>query len=191
MILREAWKLRRYALQMRSCWKTFLNSGILILFQANVIIHCAAERRPDVVQKDSAMAQTLNVSATKQIADYTVKTGAFLIYISTDYIFNGKRPPYTEFDRPDPLNIYGELKLLGEMAVQGSCRNYAILRVPILYGPVEYLGEAAVDVVLKAVLDTSKPVNMDHCQRRYPTHVADVASTIVLMLEKHLEVHKE
>jgi len=155
--------------------------------QPSIIIHCAAERRPDVVQKDPSMAQNLNVSATKQIAEFSAKTGAFLIYISTDYLFNGKRPPYSEFDKPDPLNTYGELKLLGEMAVQGICRNYAILRVPILYGPVEYLGEAAVDAVLKMVLDSSKPINMDDCQRRYPTHVADVSSALNLMVQKYLE----
>lgn len=71
-----------------------------------------------------------------------------------------------------------------------SLDKSAILRIPIIYGPVEYLAEGAVDEVLKALLANSpdKPLQLDHYHLRYPTHVKDIASAIVILLRKRLEV---
>lgn len=145
-------------------------------------------KRPDPLKWNDPEAYVSNISAVKRIAEFSAKTGAFFITISTDYVFNGTRPPYAEFDKPDPLNAYAESKLLCEKATQSCSRNYAILRVPILYGPVDNLGEGPVDALLKAVLDVSKPFHADHCQLRYPTHVENIASAINLMVRKYLEV---
>lgn len=61
----------------------------------------------------------------------------------------------------------------------------AVLRVPILYGPVEYLGESAVTVLFEKVKDCTKTCVMDHRQRRFPTHTSCVADIIRQMVERH------
>lgn len=73
------------------------------------------------------------------------------MYISTDYVFDGTSPPYEVRDAPHPLNFYGESKLRGEQAVLAYPDHTLVLRVPILYGPTEYDGESAVNVLLGAV----------------------------------------
>ncbi|RXM96439.1 Methionine adenosyltransferase 2 subunit beta [Acipenser ruthenus] len=81
-------------------------------FQPHVIVHCAAERRPDVVESQTDAAIQLNVSAAGNLAK---EAGvSFVIYISTDYVFDGRNPPYDVNDTPNPLNLYGKTKLEGE-----------------------------------------------------------------------------
>lgn len=60
-----------------------------------------------------------------------------------------------------------------------------MLRVPILYGPYEYLGESAVTTLYNAVKDSSKACKMDHRQRRFPTHTDNVADIVHQMVDKH------
>jgi S-adenosylmethionine synthetase len=83
-------------------------------FQSHVVVHCAAERRPDVVESQPDAASQLNVAASGNLATEAAAVGAFLIYISSDYVFDGTNPPYTEEDTPNPLNLYGKTKLEGE-----------------------------------------------------------------------------
>lgn len=112
--------------------------------------------------------------------------GAFLIYISSDYVFDGTNPPYTEEDIPSPLNLYGKTKLDGEKAVLENNLGAAVLRIPVLYGEVEKLEESAVTVMFDKVQFSNKSANMDHWQQRFPTHVKDVASVCRQLAEKRM-----
>ena len=67
--------------------------------------------------------------------------------ISADYVFDGTTPPYQTGDIPNPLNYYMKSKLEGENAVRDITDNYAILRIPILYGQVETLAESPVTLL--------------------------------------------
>jgi len=147
-------------------------------FSPHVVIHAAAERRPDVVEKDPEAARKLNVGATRFLAQECARRKVKMIYISTDYVFDGTSPPYSESSLPNPLNSYGELKLAGEEATRAAAENHAVLRIPILFGQVEKLEESAVTVLLKALLDPSKPCKMDNVQLRYPIHAKHVASAL-------------
>ena len=120
-------------------------------FKPHVIIHCAAERRPDVVENDEELASKMNVGVTKVLAKAVNSLNQeleisehFMLYISTDYVFDGTSPPYQPLDEPNPLNKYGKSKLQGEKVMQFYHPDGGILRVPILYGKVEYLKESAV-----------------------------------------------
>lgn len=120
-------------------------------FKPHILIHSAAERRPDVVSKNPSGTEKLNVGTTeflaKLVEDFNkglVKPCHFMLYISTDYVFDGTQPPYKPDHPPHPLNKYGESKLAGEQAVMRCQKSGLILRVPVLYGDVEYLGESAV-----------------------------------------------
>nr|XP_021482536.1 methionine adenosyltransferase 2 subunit beta-like [Meriones unguiculatus] len=155
-------------------------------FQPHVIVHCAAERRPDVVESQPDAASQLNVGASGNLAKEAAAIGAFLIYISSDYVFDGTNPPYTEEDIPSPLNLYGKTKLDGEKAVLENNLGAAVLRIPVLYGEVEKLEESAVTVMFDKVQFSNKSANMDHWQQRFPTHVKDVASVCRQLAEKRM-----
>jgi dTDP-4-dehydrorhamnose reductase len=152
----------------------------------DVIIHSAAERRPDVSEKDPEGTKELNVEATRRLAELADEIGAWIIYLSTDYVFDGTAPPYAVDAQPNPLNAYGQSKLDGEVAVRESHANGGILRVPILYGPVEDLAESAITVVAAKLLETDGGrVKLDHWATRYPTHTADVAVVCRQLVEAH------
>ncbi|NXQ29931.1 MAT2B adenosyltransferase, partial [Alaudala cheleensis] len=155
-------------------------------FQPHVIVHCAAERRPDVVESQPDAASQLNVAASANLAKEAAGVGAFLIYISTDYVFDGTSPPYKETDVPNPLNLYGKTKLEGEKAVLENNEETAVLRIPVLYGEVERLEESAVTVMFDKVQFSNKSANMDHWQQRFPTNVKDVAAVCRQLAEKRM-----
>ncbi|OZJ05359.1 hypothetical protein BZG36_01532 [Bifiguratus adelaidae] len=155
-------------------------------WKPDAIVHCAAERRPDVAAKDEQGTRELNVECPKVLAELCNAKSIHLLYISTDYVFDGTSPPYDVTDVPNPLNFYGETKLQGEEQVRSHDPAAAILRLPILYGNTEYNAESAVNVLRDAVMDSSKQVDMDHFATRYPTNVEDCARVI-----KDLIVRKE
>uniref|UniRef100_A0A8C4KRM0 Methionine adenosyltransferase 2 subunit beta n=1 Tax=Equus asinus TaxID=9793 RepID=A0A8C4KRM0_EQUAS len=155
-------------------------------FQPHVIVHCAAERRPDVVENQPDAASRLNVDASGNLAKEAAAIGAFLIYISSDYVFDGTNPPYREEDIPSPLNLYGKTKLEGEKAVLENNLGAAVLRIPVLYGEVEKLEESAVTIMFDKVQFSNKSANMDHWQQRFPTHVKDVATVCRQLAEKRM-----
>lgn len=120
-------------------------------FKPHILIHSAAERKPDVVTQKPDATQKLNVGTTEFLATLIDNFNKdldqpehFMIYISTDYVFDGNNAPYKPDDPPHPVNKYGQSKLDGEQAVANHCQGYLILRVPVLFGDVEYLGESAV-----------------------------------------------
>ncbi|XP_054610997.1 methionine adenosyltransferase 2 subunit beta isoform X1 [Dunckerocampus dactyliophorus] len=142
----------------------------------DAIVHCAAERRPDVVERHTEAALNLNVHATSMLAREAAALGAFFLYISTDYVFDGRNPPYGEDDVPNPLNVYGRSKLEGEREALRHCPGAAVLRVPVLFGDVESLTESAITSLwLKVQEGATDSCTLDHCQQRFPTHVRDVA----------------
>ncbi|KAM6907830.1 LOW QUALITY PROTEIN: methionine adenosyltransferase 2 subunit beta [Xenentodon cancila] len=145
-------------------------------YKPDVIVHCAAERRPDVVERQTEAAVSLNVHATSTLAREAGVSGALLLYISTEYVFDGRNPPYGEDDCPNPLNMYGRSKLEGEREVQRHCPGAVILRVPILFGEVESVTESAVTALwLKVQEATEESYTLDHCFQRFPTNTRDVA----------------
>ncbi|XP_057312375.1 methionine adenosyltransferase 2 subunit beta-like [Hydractinia symbiolongicarpus] len=113
-------------------------------FKPDVLIHSAAERRPDFVANHEKETEQLNVKATETLAKHVNKYGGFMLYISTDYVFDGTSPPYKVSDATNPLNKYGMSKLQGERETLLHCKYSGVLRVPILYGPLKYVDESAV-----------------------------------------------
>jgi dTDP-4-dehydrorhamnose reductase len=80
------------------------------------------------------LARKLHVDATKVLVDWCVQKGAMFVYFSTDYVFDGKNPPYKEDDETGPLNLYGQLKLESEQYIQREMKRYIITRTTNVYG---------------------------------------------------------
>lgn len=155
-------------------------------YKPHVIIHCAAERSPDRVERDYMTARKLNVSASKNLAQFAYEIKSVFVYISTDYVFNGETPPYSEDAVPNPINAYGISKFEGEKSVTEVNPDSCILRIPILYGEEEYVGESAVSSLI-ALLQEKEHVRVSNFERRYPSHTSDIAAIIFQLVEKKLE----
>ncbi len=104
-------------------------------FKPEVVIHGAALTDVDGCEVDREEAEKVNKIGTALVAQGAKKAGARLIYVSTDYVFDGKKKtPYKETDPVHPINIYGETKLMGEQAVQAAGGAWTIVRTSWVYG---------------------------------------------------------
>jgi len=115
----------------------------------DLIIHSAGERRPDISETEPSYTDMLNIEVTRHVASSAKSINACVIYISTDYIFDGTNPPYRPTSRPNPLNHYGKSKLAGENILWNVTKNACVLRIPVLYGQVETLEESAITTIAK------------------------------------------
>lgn len=88
----------------------------LVEYDPDAIVHCAALTDVDECERSPDRATQLNVDATEHVASVAAETGARLLYVSTDSVFDGSRGWWSETDSPDPVNVYGETKLDGERA---------------------------------------------------------------------------
>lgn len=101
----------------------------------DVIIHAAAYTNVDQAESERLEAYETNALGTRNIADAAQQVKAKLIYVSTDYVFDGsKKEPYCESDIPSPRSVYGETKLIGEQFVKRLCDSYFIVRTAWLFG---------------------------------------------------------
>lgn len=104
-------------------------------FKPELIIHAAAYTDVDKAELNPDLAFKVNAVGTQNLALAANKTKTALLYVSTDYVFDGlKGKPYLEFDRPNPASVYGYSKLAGEVYVQTLTNNFYICRTAWLYG---------------------------------------------------------
>ena len=139
----------------------------------DVVIHAAAWTAVDACESDNEKAMLVNGTASKFVADAAHAVGARVIYISTDYVFDGTKPtPYNEDDKPNPQSVYGASKLAGEQAMGDGD---AIVRISWVCG---YHGANMVKTILKlgATMPELKFVND---QIGNPTFADDAARAIV------------
>jgi dTDP-4-dehydrorhamnose reductase len=98
------------------------------------VVHAASLTDVDKCETDKTLAWKTNVEGTKHITTATKASHAFLVYISTDYVFNGEAGQYKETDSPDPINYYGLTKLKAEEYVKEITDDYCIARPSVIYG---------------------------------------------------------
>lgn len=153
----------------------------------DVIIHSAALRFPDVVDKNFEEAWKVNVDATKNLADIAGGLKIPLVFISTNYVFDGSKAPYKETDEPNPINKYGKTKLEGERILQATYPESIILRVPVLFGEVEYLAESAVTYLFQCLIENEQVNHVSDYEVRWPAFVGDVAEICVQLADQKLK----
>lgn len=157
----------------------------IVEFRPHIVVHLAGERRPDTLRRSPAHARLLNVDASGAIAAACEYCCAWLIFVSADAVFDGTAPPYAETDSPNPLSEYGWHKLHAEKLVLAACPRAAVLRVPLLYGPVEFPTESPVTAIYQELRGGKK--HMDNWQRLYPTWTGDVAKVLRAMVSAHVD----
>jgi dTDP-4-dehydrorhamnose reductase len=98
------------------------------------IIHTAAYTNVDGCEENRDLAWRVNAEACKHLATSSADAGAHLVYVSTDYVFDGERGLYREEDKPNPINHYGYTKLMGEEFVKQYAKSWCIARTSVIYG---------------------------------------------------------
>jgi len=148
-----------------------------------MVIHCAAYTHVDGCERDPQQAFRVNAFGTWNIASACQKTGSALLYISTDFVFDGEKgEPYDEFDRPNPINVYGRSKLAGEEVVRGMLSRHFIVRTAWLFG---VHGNNFVRTILRQA-ENGKTLRVVADQIGCPTYTADLAEAIADLLETPL-----
>lgn len=99
-----------------------------------VVVHAATLTDVDKCEANKELAWKINVEGTKNIVEAAKTSHAFLVYISTDYVFNGEKGQYKETDAPGPVNYYGLTKLKAEELVQCLINESCIARASVIYG---------------------------------------------------------
>jgi len=103
--------------------------------QPDVLFHCAAYTMVDQAEDDSEKNWAVNVEGTQNIASICKEFGCLMVFVSTDYVFDGTNSdPYKEDDEVNPLNEYGKAKLAGEKVVQETVDEYFIVRTSWVFG---------------------------------------------------------
>jgi len=157
-------------------------------WKPDLIINPAAYTAVEQAEDEPELAFTINATAPKVIAEEAEKLKIPLIHYSTDYIFDGeKKTPYKENDTPNPLNVYGESKLLGEQAIQQTIEQHLIIRTSWAYS---HRGNNFLNTMLK-LFQTQNQIKVIDDQIGAPTTARYIAETTSRLLHNTAESHNE
>lgn len=149
----------------------------------DVIVHCAAWTAVDMAEDDDKVekVRAINAGGTQNIADVAKAIDAKMVYISTDYVFDGQGTEPWDPDCKDykPMNVYGQTKLEGELAVANTLSKYFIVRIAWVFGKN---GKNFIKTMLK-VGKTHDEVRVVNDQIGTPTYTFDLARLLVDMIE--------
>ncbi|MCK4265919.1 MAG: dTDP-4-dehydrorhamnose reductase [Thermoplasmata archaeon] len=151
------------------------------------IILTSAQTNVDLCEREPKIAWDLNVEGPKNVAVAAEKVGSRLIYISTDYVFDGEKGYYTEDDIPNPISEYGRMKLEGEKVVKDICVNYIIARVAVLYGWNTTTGKLNFITWVIDRLRKGEEARLFTDQYITPTFALNAAELLIKMIEKGLK----
>ena len=158
-------------------------SDVLLSKKPSIVIHCAAYTNVDKAEEDLETATKINVKGTENLAKVCGENDITLVYISTDYVFDGKKgEKYTPDDTPNPINNYGLTKFQGEEAVRKYCKKYYITRTSWLYG---IHGKNFVETMLSLADKPELKVVDD--QIGCPTWTVELANGITELIEDEAE----
>jgi dTDP-4-dehydrorhamnose reductase len=150
------------------------------------VVHAASLTDVDKCETDKTLAWKTNVEGTKHIANATQASNAFLVYISTDYIFNGETGHYKETDNPDPINYYGLTKLKAEELVKDLMDDYCIARPSVIYGAKPAGGKTNFALWLLDKLNKNEHAKIVTNQWNSPTLNTSLAAMILEIIERNL-----
>lgn len=150
-------------------------------YRPDVIFHCAAYTAVDKAEENKEACYDVNVNGTKNIVDAASECGAKVVYISTDYVFDGTKDGiYVTGDKTNPVNYYGYTKLCGEEIVS-KLDNYLIVRISWVFG---INGNNFIKTMLR-LAETKKELSVVSDQFGSPTYTEDLSKLLVDMVEKN------
>ena len=149
--------------------------------QPDLVLHAAAATNVDRCEREPAWAFEINALGTRHIAQAASFTDAALVYVSTNYVFDGEKPePYHEFDRPHPISVYGASKLAGEQEALQAVQGCWVVRTASVYA------ERGTNFVatMRRLMNEHPRITVVDDQYSNPTYATDLANTIVNIVER-------
>ncbi|HMN32858.1 MAG: SDR family oxidoreductase [Chitinophagaceae bacterium] len=158
------------------------NNFQLKKFQPDVIVHCGALTHVDYCENHKEESYEKTVISTKNLIKIAALIQAKLVYISTDYVFDGKDGPYKETDATNPLSVYAKHKLEAEQIVLNASEKHLVLRITNVYGD-EYRNKNFVSRIIHQCIQREKIIlNLPYDQYASPVNAYDVARAMYQLL---------
>ena len=145
-------------------------------FNPDLIINCAANVNLDFLENNPDLAFSINSEGAKNVAIVARKKGVKLVHISTDGIFDGRKGMYSENDSPNPINVYGKSKFLGEKLIQENLEDHIIIRTNF-YG-INQKNTGLLNWILQRLSDGERIIGFDNIIFN-PLHVSDLSKLIL------------
>jgi dTDP-4-dehydrorhamnose reductase len=159
--------------------------GFLDEISPQVVLNCVnLAGGVNFCEENPELARKLHSEATKALVDWCAANHALLIYFSTDYVFDGKNPPYKEDDETGPLNLYGQLKLESEQYIQQEMERYIITRTTNVYGWDPDTPTPNFLMYLYQTLQEGKTFNSPSFLFGNPTYAPDLVKAILELIDK-------
>ena len=152
-------------------------------FQPGFVVHAGAISRPDFCEQNQMQAYINNVEGTVTLLINAAVHQSFFLFVSTDFVFDGKAGPYAEDDATNPVNYYGRTKMEAEEAVKEYEYDWAIVRTVLVYGKPQAGRDNLLTLVQKSLLN-GNAISIFDDQYRTPTYVEDLAAAIVSIIQK-------
>ena len=150
--------------------------------QPSIIINAAAYTNVDLAEDEEDKAFEVNALGPKNLAEICFDNSLLLIHISTDYVFDGKKnSPYEEEDKPEPLNIYGKSKLVGENNIRFALDRYVIFRTSWVFSDT---GKNFVGTILR-LAGNSNSLKIVGDQLGSPTSAQSISEAIIRICESY------
>jgi dTDP-4-dehydrorhamnose reductase len=153
---------------------------VITNYNPDVVVHCAAYTAVDKAEDERELCYNVNVLGTKYVAAACKEIDAKMLYISTDYVFDGEgNQPFEVTDKPNPINYYGKTKYEGELEVQNLLDKYFIIRISWVFG---VNGNNFIKTMLRLAKERDE-ISVVADQIGSPTYTYDLTKLIVEMLQ--------
>jgi dTDP-4-dehydrorhamnose reductase len=159
-------------------------------FKPNYCINAAAYTSVDKAEKEPEKAYLINAGGARNIAEVCKEFDCVLLHISTDFVFDGTLSPraqsrgYNEDDTPNPLGVYGQTKLEGELAIQATWEKHFIIRTSWVYSQ---FGSNFMKTMLRLASERDS-ISVVNDQIGTPTNAVDLAAVLLKMITEHFEL---
>jgi len=144
-------------------------------YNPTICIICIVQRLTDICESNWNETKKTNIDIVTKISKICKNNNFYVIHISSDYVFDGKNPPYLPSSLPNPLQNYGISKLISEYKISNYLKKYSIIRVPVLYSnnTINY-NESAITMIGKKVLNNINKYTEDNFSIRRPVFIQDL-----------------
>jgi dTDP-4-dehydrorhamnose reductase len=157
---------------------------VITQIKPDVVINTAAATNVDWCEQHREACTLANATAVRYLVNACNNSGAHLVQLSTDFVFNGTKELLTEADKPEPVNFYGLSKLQAEEFIQTSSRSWCIVRTVLVYGVAASITRLNIVLWVKKSLEEGKPIRVVNDQWRTPTLAEDLATGCCLVSKK-------
>jgi dTDP-4-dehydrorhamnose reductase len=161
--------------------------SVLLKTKPEIVIHTAAMTQVDVCEMDRSNCWLQNVTAVEYLLESCQTIDAFLVHLSTDFVFDGLNGPYREEDPTNPLSYYAKSKVASEDLVLQSAARAGIVRTMLVYGVAHDMSRSNIILWVKRSLEQGKKIKVVNDQWRMPTLAEDLAKGCILLAEKQAQ----